>query len=146
MASGFIYLGHGIEIIDLVDDILCPRIKTIPKHCTLSTLTKTGLASKLQQVLRFNELSIKHPEYLTDPVTHFHKINKFLKPHEHKYVELKRTIFHLRTEDEPFIEKECDFLFEFNIGSIVRLYKSGLYPVGSTVPQLENKNYQEKIV
>jgi hypothetical protein len=142
--SSFLYLGHGTEIIDLVDDTPCPRIKTIPKECTLSTLTKTGLSSKLQQVLRFNEFSIKHPEYLADPVSHFHKIEKFLKgPDGHKYPELKRTIFHLHTEDQPFIEKECDFLFAFFLSRNVRLYKSGLYPVGSTVPQLENKNYQE---
>jgi hypothetical protein len=116
--SGFLYLGHGTEIIDLVDDMSCPRIKTIPKGCTLSTLTKTGLSSKLQQVLRFNEFSVKHPEYLADPVTHFHKIEKFLKgPDGHKYPELKRTIFHLHTEDQPFIEKECDFLFAFTVSS-----------------------------
>jgi hypothetical protein len=142
--SSFLYLGHGTEIIDLVDGVACPRIKTIPKECTLSTLTKTGLASKLQQVLRFNEFSIKHPEYLADPVSHFDKIEKFLKgPDGHKYPELKRTIFHLHTEDQPFIEKECDFLFEFFLGRKVRLYKSGLYIVGSTVPQLENKNYED---
>jgi hypothetical protein len=142
--SCFLYLGHGTEIIDVVDGVSCPRIKTIPKECTLSTLTKTGLSSKLQQVLRFNEFSMKHPEYLADPVSHFDKIEKFLKgPDGHKYPELKRTIFHLHTEDQPFIEKECDFLFAFFLGHAVRLYKSGLYPIGSNVPQLENKNYQE---
>ena len=66
-----------------------PRTKTIPKD-TLSTLTKTGLVSKLQQVLRFNELSIKHPEYLADPVSNF---DKFLKLHEHKYDKLKGLFF-----------------------------------------------------
>lgn len=142
--SSFLYLGHGTEIIDIVDGVTCPRIKIIPKECTLATLTKTGLSSKLQQVLRFNEFSIKHPDYLEDPITHFNTIEKFLKgPDGHKYPELKRTIFHLHTEDQPFIEKVCDFLFEFNIGEKVRLYKSGLYPLGSNVPQLENKNYQE---
>ena len=43
--SSFIYLGHGTEVMELVDGVICPRIKKIPKHCTLSTLTKTGLAN-----------------------------------------------------------------------------------------------------
>jgi hypothetical protein len=143
--KSYLYLGHGKEIIELIDSTLTHKVQIVFKNCTISTLTKTGLPSKLQQVLRFNELSLKHTELLDDPVKNFNIIDTFLRgPENYKSDVLKNVVFNVHVEDEKFIDKHCGFLFEFKFfPGKVTLYKSGLYEVGSNVPQLENSNYKD---
>jgi len=134
--KSYLYLGHGNEIVDLVEGRHIPRVVDVLDNCTITTTTSSGLSSYMQQTDEFIKLSIEYPEYLLNPFETFDNINEYFKTcydPEHYCTNVKLSV---HIEKDKFIEKHCNFLRCFEEeGNSIKLCKSGLY-LSTHIPNL----------
>lgn len=134
--ESYIYLGHGNEILRDGDYAM----RTVPDNCTLSTIAESGLGSDLRSILNLCTVSQQHPEMLTNPLAHLNELNRKFSGREHRdsFQHKKRLLegqFHLKVAGKPFVNKYCNFLFEFKLDdTTVALFRSGLYTSKVTKP------------
>ena len=74
MSKTYIYLGHGQELLNKMEDGVFPDIKKVLPGCTLSTIAESGLASDLRSVLNLCHISQTHPEMITNPRAHLNEL------------------------------------------------------------------------
>jgi hypothetical protein len=138
----YIYLGHGNDILLKKDGDYVPAIRTIPDNCTLSTITESGLGSDLRSILNLCTISQQHPEMLNNPMSHLNELNRKFNGREYRnsFEHKKRLLegqYHLKVAGKPFINKYCDFLFEFKLDdTTVALFRSGLYDISTVTKPL----------
>jgi hypothetical protein len=139
--KAYIYLGHGNEILRKEDDYV-PSMRTVPDHCTLSTISESGLGSDVRSVLNLCTVSQQHPEMLTNPLAHLNELNRKFSGREYRnsYVHKQRLLegqYHLKVAGKPFVNKYCNFLFEFQLDdTTVALFRSGLYDISTVTKPL----------
>ena len=142
MAKAYIYLGHSREIILEKNGDYVPAMRTVPDNCTLSTITESGLGSDVRSVLNLCTVSQQHPEMLTDPLAHLNELNRKFSGREYRnsYVHKQRLLegqYHFKVAGKPFVNKYCDFLFEFKLDdTTVALFRSGLYDLSTVTKPL----------
>lgn len=137
-SKSYLYLGHGHEIVDLVEGRHIPRVVDVLDNCSITTITGPGLSAYLPQVNQFIKLSIEYPEYLINPFETFYNINEYFKTcydPEHYCRNVKLSV---HIENDKFIEKHCNFLLSFEEGNSIKLCKSGLY-LSTHIPNLSYK-------
>jgi hypothetical protein len=138
----YFYLGHGKELVTLTTDGYAPVTKTVTG--TLCTIGKAGLSTDLKSVLLITTIAKSSlGKYLTDPVNNFDIIAKLLGDPVKYTMVAEDSVFHVKSPGDLFFEKHCDFLFEFTRGSLVALFKSGLYSIDSDLPNYHGKDYHE---
>jgi len=138
----YFYLGHGKELVTLTTDGYAPVTKTATG--TLCTIGKAGLSTDLKSVLLITTIAKSSlGKYLTDPVNNFDIIKKLLGDPVKYTMVAEDSVFHVKSPGDLFFEKYCDFLFEFTRGTMVALFKSGLYSIDSDLPNYHGKDYHE---
>ena len=137
----YIYLGHGNEL-SLTND------KQVPRGCTLSTITESGIDSYSVVLFALGSLARDYSELLNDPITNKEELKLkcrgigLFDPSSPIGGMLIEGVYHLKEQDFWYKDKYCDFLWAFEKpGNQVKIQRSGLYEIntpGLDLPRIES--------